>query len=467
MPAVLDAEARAIALAAYMDFPSFCRLIQRYEPVIDSALNSEGGRTIVDALTDLDAGRTKRLIINLPPRHAKSYIATQLFTAWFLGRHPGADSILATHTARYSERLAGRVRDWTQDPLYRATFGTTLKEDTRAKGQWTLQHAKGSSQLFAVGVDGPVVGRGISGLGLIDDPIKKVKQATNPRVLDEQFEWYRQEFETRLDSEEARILIIMQRWSEDDLCGRLLREEPQAWTVVKIPAIIDEGTPRERVPWPDRHNLAGMQTRRSRMAARWWSALYQQEPAVSEERPFAAVKAWADGGKLAGRGRVSAYFDPAWGGEDWACFVAGVKVGADFVVTFARVWQEQIGQSKARMLEAYSKSGADRMRIERNAKGEAFYDAARAAGIQAQGIDNTENKYYRIERHLVRAWPNVYFWLDGGEIDKTYLTHLKQFSPPEDWKIKIPRADAADATAGWVQMAGGMSGPLTIAEGLP
>lgn len=445
----------ALACAAYMDFESYCLAIQRVEPVIDSALRSEGGRTIVRALSDVDAGITKRLIINLPPRHAKSYIATQLFTSWFMGRHMGTDSILATHTARYSERLAGRIRDWTQDPFYRLTFGATIKHDTRSKGQWTLQSRHGDSQLFSAGVDGPVVGRGISGLGIIDDPIKKVKQATNPRYLDDQYEWFRNEFETRLDTDDARIIIIMQRWSEDDLCGRLMRDEPERWKVVKIPAIIDEGMSSERTPWPERFSLERVKRIKQGKSGRWWSALYQQEPATDEERPFAQVKPWADRSILfddqgRAKNRIQAYFDPSWGGDDWAAIIAGVKMGKTIVIIYASVWQMQIGESKNKMIAGFRKSGADRLKIELNSKGQAFYDAARNAGIQATGIENTENKYSRIERRAIKAWPETYFWFDGGNIDPTYLAHLKGYSPPEDWNIKIPRADAADALAGLV-----------------
>lgn len=471
-PAEISAD-ELYAVAAFEDFPTYCRLITHGERVIDSALRSEGGQRIVAALMDLEAGRTKRLILNLPPRHAKSYIATQLFTSWFMGRHPGTDSILATHTARFSERLAGRVRDWTQDPIYRAAFGTALKMDTRSKGQWTLTSPWGNSQLFAVGVDGPVIGRGISGLGLIDDPIKKQKQATNPRVLDEQEEWYRQEFETRLDSADARILLIMQRWAEGDLAGRLQAAEPDVWTTVTIPAIIDEGLPTERTPWPERFDLDRMRQIKAIKSPRWWSALYGQDPQSNEEKPFrdAERKAWAPAGELRDakgnwRARVSAYFDPSWGGEDWAPYVAGMRLGPHYVVVAARIWQEQIGTSKAKMLRAHAESKADRLRIELNSKGEAFYDHARAAGITAEGVENTENKYSRIERNLVKHWGEIYFWFDGGMIDPLFVKHLKEFSPPEDWNVKVPRADAADALAGLLAMlASGMTGLPVLVDG--
>src|SRR5438552_12568015 len=77
---------------------------------------------IVNRLEGVERGEIKRLMIFLPPRHGKSLLASQIFPAWYLGRHPDREIISATYGQELSDHFGRRVRTMVNNPLHRATF---------------------------------------------------------------------------------------------------------------------------------------------------------------------------------------------------------------------------------------------------------------------------------------------------------------------------------------------------------
>ena len=77
---------------------------------------------IVDRLEAVERGEITRLMISLPPRHGKSLLASQIFPAWYLGRHPDREIITATYGQDLSDDFGRRVRNLVSDPLHRAIF---------------------------------------------------------------------------------------------------------------------------------------------------------------------------------------------------------------------------------------------------------------------------------------------------------------------------------------------------------
>ena len=77
---------------------------------------------IVERLEAVERGEITRLMISLPPRHGKSLLASQIFPAWYLGRHPDREIITATYGQELSDRFGRRVRNMVSDPLHLAIF---------------------------------------------------------------------------------------------------------------------------------------------------------------------------------------------------------------------------------------------------------------------------------------------------------------------------------------------------------
>jgi predicted phage terminase large subunit-like protein len=152
-------------------------------------------------------------------------------------------------------------------------------------------------EYFAAGVRGPITGRRAD-LVIIDDPIKSWAEAESQAFRDALYDWYRAELSARLKPG-GRIVLIMTRWHEDDLAGRLLAGEA-AWTCVRLPAIAEANDMLGRRPgevlWPEWQDEAAILRRRQEVGERAFAAMYQQNPRPPDAALFKAqnIKAVAE-----------------------------------------------------------------------------------------------------------------------------------------------------------------------------
>lgn len=240
---------------------------------------------IAAALEEVEAGRMLRLIITMPPRHGKSELASKRFPAWFIGNDPSREVILATYNAKFAQDFGRKVRDIIEMPVFGQIFpGSSLKD--KAKSADRLETEEGGLAHF-VGTGGSLTGRGADAL-IIDDAIKSREDADSKSFRDKQWEWFTQVAMTRL-LPMGRVVIIMTRWHEDDLVGRLTdpsnpcynAEEAENWKLLSLPAIAGEDDPMKRKPgealWPKRYPIPALESQR-RLDPRGFSALYQGQP---------------------------------------------------------------------------------------------------------------------------------------------------------------------------------------------
>ena len=204
-------------------------------------------------LEDVVAGKQPRLMIIAPPRHGKSEGGSRRFPAYTFGRYPRLNIIATSYAADLASRMNRDVQRVMDEPGYQKIFpGARLN----AKNVATLSgNPLRNSEIFeVVGVDGRPqgsyraagVGQGITGMGadigIIDDPVKDAKEAGSAVQRNAVWEWYESTFYSRL-SPKSGIVIIMTRWHDDDLAGRLLKKEKEGgdkWRVVRFPAIAEE-----------------------------------------------------------------------------------------------------------------------------------------------------------------------------------------------------------------------------------
>ena len=142
--------------------------------------------------------------------------------------------------------------------------------------------------MVTAGVGGPITGKGADIL-IIDDPVKNAEEANSQTYRDKTWEWYQSTAYTRLEPKGA-IILIMTRWHEDDLAGRLLKHMQngtgEKWEVINLPAIAEENDLLGRKPgeplWPERYDLKELNRIKDTTGSYWWSALYQQRPQPPE-----------------------------------------------------------------------------------------------------------------------------------------------------------------------------------------
>ena len=220
----------------------------------------------------------------MPPGSAKSTYASVLFPPWLMPRQ-AANVLAASHTTELAEKWGRRVRNLISE--HSLIVGARLADDSQAAGRWALDNG---AEYYAAGV-----GTGIAGFrakfGIIDDPIRSRQDADSELIRDRIWEWYINDFRTRLVPG-ARELLIQTRWHEDDLAGRALNHSE--WYTINLPAEAEYDDPLGRKPgewlWSDGDYGYGQQLSelKKNTPARTWSALYQQRPAPEEGDYFKA-----------------------------------------------------------------------------------------------------------------------------------------------------------------------------------
>lgn len=235
---------------------------------------------IAEKLEAVARGEIDRLMINMPPRHGKSELASRRFPAWFLGQFPQKSVIAASYNSDLASDFGRQVRNVVASPEYGNLFDTKLAEDSRAADRWNT-HAGGA--YVAAGVGTAITGRGADVL-LIDDPLKDREEADSELRRERVWGWYTSTAYTRL-APGGRVVVIQTRWHEDDLTGRLLSEQARGgdkWKILELPALDDKGN----ALWPEMYPRETLERYRSVLPPRDWAALYQQRPAPDDGTYF-------------------------------------------------------------------------------------------------------------------------------------------------------------------------------------
>jgi predicted phage terminase large subunit-like protein len=246
---------------------------------------------VCSALERVERGECKRLILCMPPRHSKSETVSKKFPAWYLGKRPDREVILACHTdtlaCDFSRIARGTFREWGK-----RLWDLELNPESQAVDRWGIAGHRGS--MVAVGIGGPITGRGAH-LAIVDDPFKNWQEAMSPTIRANILQWYKSTLRTRLAPGGA-IIIVMTRWHEEDLVGTLLKEmqkgDPEAdqWEIINLPAEAEENDPLGRKPgewlWSGRFSDSDYRSTKATLGPYLWGGMYQQHPSPLEGNIF-------------------------------------------------------------------------------------------------------------------------------------------------------------------------------------
>lgn len=299
---------------------------------------------IAEALDKVVNSECLRLMIFAPPQHGKSELASVRLPAFWLGRHPDESVILTSYAAGLAYGKSRQARAVVESDVYRRLFpGIKTDPNSRAVDDWWLASPHRGTML-AAGVGGPITGRGAM-LGIIDDPVENWEQAQSLVYRERAWMWYTTTFRTRIQ-EGGAIVIIMSRWHEDDLAGRLLQKQAEEWTVLRLPALGEtqkerdgndirlglkpgQADPLKRTPGeplcPKRFSVATLESLRNDVGAQGWASEYSGTPRSLEGNRF--KREWfpiVDGVPMVAA-RVR-YWDKAASLSKEAAFTAGVLV---------------------------------------------------------------------------------------------------------------------------------------------
>lgn len=236
----------------------------------------------------LEAGTlgTPGLIIEVQPRIGKSELSTIRFPTWWIGRHPDDKVMITSYGDRHARRFGLATRNIVESGTFRGIFPevavasdheTAERSLSRAATEWGVAGHEGG--ILSAGVGGPITGQGAD-LIVIDDPVKNRKDANSPTFRESTWEWYNDTLLTRRSHYLVPIVLTMTRWHPDDLAGRLLAEEPERWTVLRLPALAEANDPLGReigeALWEEK--MPAVELRRLQASSMDFDALYQQNP---------------------------------------------------------------------------------------------------------------------------------------------------------------------------------------------
>lgn len=162
-------------------------------------------RLVWKKLHDVMEGRTKRLMVFMPPGSAKTLDISHHFPAYYLSKYPQYPIIGATHTDKFAEQNGRRVRNIIQSDEHQTLFpGVTVSEESSAAARWELSNG---GMYMGFGVGATVVGRRAGGL-ILDDVVAGIAAADSAVERDFVYSWYGADLSTRLIPNGFIILVM-------------------------------------------------------------------------------------------------------------------------------------------------------------------------------------------------------------------------------------------------------------------
>ena len=253
-------------------------------------------RLLMETLQRISETPNGRAIVMMPPGSAKSTYTSVVFPAWFLGRAPGKQIILASYAMSLAKKMGRRTRQLVASPRYRQIFETTLAANQSAANEWALLNG---SEYMAGGLLGAMTGNRADGL-LIDDPMAGREEAESEVIRAKTWEAYQDDARTRLKPGGWRV-IVTTRWHELDPVGQILPDawagesgpilckDGHVWEVICLPAIADRsddplGRKIGEGLWPEWFKPGHWDEFKS--SPRSWLSLYQQKPTAEQGSYF-------------------------------------------------------------------------------------------------------------------------------------------------------------------------------------
>jgi predicted phage terminase large subunit-like protein len=270
---------------SYQDFSYFIDYDSEYRDAEGKHLD-----VLDETLMKVSSGELKRVIVTMPPRHGKSERVSKKFPAWHVGKNPGDEIILASYSVDLSRGFSRIARDTLT--AHSNTFGVKVDPNNQSAESWGIEGYRGG--VTAAGVGGPITGKGAR-IAIIDDPVKNAEEANSEVMREKVWDWYQSTLYTRL-TPDGRIIVVMTRWHEDDLVGRLLKKQKEEieagthvgekWTVINFPALAEAddylGRAEGEALWPEfGFNRERMLQIFADVGSYVANALYQQRPSAA------------------------------------------------------------------------------------------------------------------------------------------------------------------------------------------
>lgn len=402
----------------------------------------------------IEEAKEQIFVVNMPPRHGKSRTATN-FVKWLFGKY-GKD--IKVMTGSYNETLSSTFAKQVRDSIAeKRTLGVTVYNDifpkTRIKygeaavQKWALEGSQQANYL-ATSPTGTATGFGCN-IMIIDDVIKNAEEAYNANTLQRLIRWFTDTMLSRTENG-FKLIIIMTRWSSEDLAGFVLDNYPGV-VHINYKAVQDDGSMLcPEILSREDYELKTMNMNRDIVAAN-----YQQEPIDVKGRLYSKIKTYTEvpkdeSGNDLFRYRLN-YTDTADEGSDYLCSICyGMYQDAYYIldVLYTKDAMEVTEPETAQML---TRHGIDCAIIESNNGGRGF---ARNVERECSALGNkhtnikwfhqSKNKVARILSNSTSVMNNVYFPVNWEDRWPEFAMAIRKYQR----EGKNEHDDAPDALTG-------------------
>lgn len=251
----------------------------------------------VDTAAGVDVERPlTRGIVMLPSRYGKTRTTSVATPGWGLDRYPHLKFVLASYGDELAMANSLEVRDTIE--AHSAELRVRIRRDKRAVKMW---RTSAGGQVRAVGAGAGLTGHGGDVL-IVDDLFKDWQEAHSPAIRDARWNWFRTVLYLRQQTGHSAIVVVGTRWHEDDVVGRLLEGhedvEPEAWEVLRIPALAESPEEQGAKPWeqgpdplgrapgeviePERFEKPAVLARAKQLGSYLTAGMEQQRPSSAE-----------------------------------------------------------------------------------------------------------------------------------------------------------------------------------------
>lgn len=398
----------------------------------------------------------KKLQLNLPPGHGKSY-TVQLFSEWCFGKNIDNEIITVSYNEKLSESFGKAVRDGIEEVIEDVTTinysdifpHIKIKYGSASKSNWSLEGRHHS--YLATSFNGTLTGmRG--NIAIIDDPVKDDTVAYNINELENQWKWYCDTFISRV-LEGGIQIVIQTRWSKNDLCGKLLEAEPNEWYVLLMQAYDKE---TDTMLCDELMSKKSYESKKKLTSPEIFLANYQQITIDVQNRLYSTIKTYEDIPRDNNNNplfeRIIAYVDTADTGNDYLCaIVAGIYNGEGYILD---VYYTQDGMeiTEPKTAELLYKNNVNIAFIESNNGGRGFarnverniFQKYKTRKVTIKWFHQSKNKISRILSNSSFVMEHIYFPINWSTRFPEFYEAIMSYSR----KGKNKHDDACDCLTG-------------------
>jgi len=380
-------------------------------------------KEICDEMQDFLTNDLELLIVNVPPRHAKT-LTKDNYVPWCYGQNKNLKFICVSYNQNLSRKSSKYARNTIMEEkaeesrlVYSDIFPEVkVERGSSSVDMWKIDGAY-SENYLASSPGGTLTGIGAD-IILIDDIIKNSYEAFHEGIKQDHFDFFTDTLFSRLEGL-SKVMLVMTRWATDDLAGRLIKMYSEQGRKLKV--ITKRAELNGTMLNPSILSFERWQLVKQTIGEHIANANYNQEPADLHGRLYGEFQTYTE---LPNTSLfISALCDPADEGTDYLASVVYTIVNDKAYIIDILYTNRPLEETEPLVIKQIVDNGVDEWIYEKNFGGKSF-----GKNIQRE-LDNLNQKceivgYTQTQNKKARIYSN-----------STNVT--RQIIMPADWEYRF------------------------------